>query len=132
MSIVLNVGLFSPDLCLSEERVRKNGKTGLRDLELLMKHTKKTDKLGIKKRAISSSYKPLKSKGNFVQAPLAQIENYGEFLEAIKSRIQHSQVSASMAVNSHLVMLYWDVGVAIIAKQSMKGWAFGNEFPLSL
>ncbi|MGK5083483.1 PDDEXK nuclease domain-containing protein [Bdellovibrionota bacterium FG-1] len=59
---------------------------------------------------------------NFVQVPLAQLNTYGAFLEAIKARIKHSQISASVSVNTHLVMLYWDVGTAICAKQSAKGW----------
>ena len=92
-----------------------------------MKRTKKQSGTGKRsasaaKGVITKSRKTLKLKGNFVQVPLAQLTTYGDFLAAIKARIKHSQISASVSVNTHLVMLYWDVGAAISAKQSAKGW----------
>lgn len=67
-------------------------------------------------------YKSLKTQGDFLQEPLAELKTYPELLDAIKGRIRQSQVAASFAVNAHLVMLYWDIGAVINAKQSAEGW----------
>ncbi len=75
-----------------------------------------------KKQTKTGRRKSLKLQDNFLQVPLAKLTSYGDFLAAIKARIKHSQVSASVSVNTHLVVLYWDVGAAINAKQSAKGW----------
>ena len=59
---------------------------------------------------------------NFLQPPVAKLESYPEFLDAIKSKIHQSQITATRAVNHQLVMLYWDIGTAILLKQKEKGW----------
>jgi len=90
----------------------------------LIKKQKKAGKgpSGAAKQKKTSKRNSLISKDNFLQPPVAKMATYPEFLEAIKSKIQQSQFSASLAVNSQLVMLYWDIGTAIQTKQSEKGW----------
>ncbi len=89
-----------------------------------IKPLRKTKKRSVKGRhnKKATPHNSPKTKGNFVQPAVAQIETYPEFLSAIKSKIHQAQFSASRAVNSQLVMLYWDIGAAIQAKQSEKGW----------
>lgn len=48
--------------------------------------------------------------------------DYPRFLHDIKKKIQHAQVRASLAVNRELIQLYWEIGMAISAKQRVEGW----------
>ena len=48
--------------------------------------------------------------------------DYPLFLAALKDRILHARISAARAVNHELVLLYWDVGRAIVEKQQLLGW----------
>ncbi|MDV3950361.1 hypothetical protein CMT75_17745 [Elizabethkingia anophelis] len=50
---------------------------------------------------------------------LLKLEN--EFILQIKDRIKKSQYQALKAVNNQLIKLYWDIGMAISAKQR-EGW----------
>lgn len=74
------------------------------------------------KKAPGDLRRSSKVQANFLQPPVAKLEAYPEFLEAIKTKIRQSQQQASLAVNSQLVLLYWDIGTAILSKQSEKGW----------
>jgi predicted nuclease of restriction endonuclease-like (RecB) superfamily len=47
---------------------------------------------------------------------------YDEFLADLKSRIQTAQVRAALAVNRELVLLYWNIGREILARQAAQGW----------
>ena len=49
-------------------------------------------------------------------------ENYEVFLRSLKDRIRQAQVRAALAVNSELVLLYWELGCEILKRQSDKGW----------
>lgn len=49
-------------------------------------------------------------------------ETYGAFLADLKSRISTARLNASRAVNRELINLYWDIGLAIKAKQESDGW----------
>lgn len=51
--------------------------------------------------------------------PLAE---YGAFLEEIKQRIQTARAQAALAVNQHLLDLYWSIGREIVARQEAHGW----------
>lgn len=44
------------------------------------------------------------------------------FLEQLKNKVQQAQLKASLAVNSELIRLYWDIGKAIVEKQEQEGW----------
>lgn len=52
----------------------------------------------------------------------AELIQYGELLTQIKSRIQQAQVKASLSVNAEMILMYWDVGRMIHARQQGKGW----------
>ena len=47
---------------------------------------------------------------------------YETFLQELKQRIRTAQVRATLAVNSELVRLYWQVGRDILAQQQQHGW----------
>ncbi len=51
-----------------------------------------------------------------------QPEGYAEFLRDLKERIRHAQVRAALAVNRELVLLYWQLGREILARQQEHGW----------
>lgn len=54
-------------------------------------------------------------------APLRPAD-YAAFLTDLKARIQSARISASRAVNRDLILLYWDIGLAIVDKQQQLGW----------
>lgn len=47
---------------------------------------------------------------------------YDAFLKQLKERIRSAQVGAALAVNRELVLLYWQNGRDILARQKEKGW----------
>lgn len=47
---------------------------------------------------------------------------YAEWLVALKNRIHNAQQRASLAVNRELVLLYWQIGHDILARQASQGW----------
>ena len=47
---------------------------------------------------------------------------YRGFLESIKKRVRTAQTRAALAVNHELVMLYWEIGRDILARQADLGW----------
>jgi DUF1016 N-terminal domain len=49
-------------------------------------------------------------------------EGYDEFLRDLKNRIRWAQVKAALAVNRELVLLYWQIGRQILARQKLEGW----------
>jgi predicted nuclease of restriction endonuclease-like (RecB) superfamily len=48
--------------------------------------------------------------------------NYKSFLKKLKSKIQTSQIKASIKVNEELLRLYWDIAQMIVAKQKESNW----------
>ncbi len=48
--------------------------------------------------------------------------SYKRWLEELKTKIQSAQLKASVAVNSQLLQLYWDLGREIVQKQSQASW----------
>jgi len=58
-----------------------------------------------------------------MSAPIVLPEkDYGAWLGELKGRIQTAQSRAALAVNSELVLLYWDIGQSILDKQQREGW----------
>ncbi len=65
--------------------------------------------------------------------------DYRNWLVDLKTKIKQSQIKAALAVNSQLIMLYWDLGKEIVEKQQNAKWGTGfidqlskdliNEFP---
>lgn len=49
-------------------------------------------------------------------------EGYTEFLADLKDRIRAARLRASLAVNSELIMLYWQIGREILVRQDERGW----------
>jgi predicted nuclease of restriction endonuclease-like (RecB) superfamily len=47
---------------------------------------------------------------------------YADWLQALKARIHSAQQRAALAVNRELVMLYWQIGRDILARQAQQGW----------
>jgi predicted nuclease of restriction endonuclease-like (RecB) superfamily len=52
----------------------------------------------------------------------SEVHGYGELLEELKTRIRTAQVKAALAVNRELVLLYWQIGREILARQREAGW----------
>ena len=47
---------------------------------------------------------------------------YEELLGQIKERIRSAQLRASLAVNQEMIVLYWQIGRDILARQEHEGW----------
>jgi predicted nuclease of restriction endonuclease-like (RecB) superfamily len=48
--------------------------------------------------------------------------DYGPLFAEIKARVQAARVKAALAANQELVVLYWDIGRLILARQKKEGW----------
>lgn len=48
--------------------------------------------------------------------------DYDSFLRELKEQIRLAQMKAASAVNRELVVLYWQIGKAILARQQQQGW----------
>ncbi len=44
------------------------------------------------------------------------------FSQGIKDRIRCTQIGAALAANRELILLYWDIGREILARQRQEGW----------
>ena len=49
-------------------------------------------------------------------------EWYGKWLEELKARIHAARQRATLAVNRELILLYWQIGRDILARQAEQGW----------
>ena len=49
-------------------------------------------------------------------------EGYGDWLGELKAQIHEAQQRAAQAVNLELVLLYWEIGNAILIRQNKQGW----------
>ncbi|WP_448873426.1 PDDEXK nuclease domain-containing protein [Desulfobulbus propionicus] len=49
-------------------------------------------------------------------------EGYADWLAELKIRIHSAQQRATLAVNRHLVLLYWQIGRDILTRQAEQGW----------
>jgi predicted nuclease of restriction endonuclease-like (RecB) superfamily len=49
-------------------------------------------------------------------------EGYADWLADLKARIHGAQQRAALAVNRELVLLYWQIGRDILARQAEQGW----------
>ena len=48
--------------------------------------------------------------------------SYRDLLREVKEKIRSAQVQARVTVNQHLLILYWEVGKSILARQEQYGW----------
>ena len=49
-------------------------------------------------------------------------EGYDAFLHDLKARIQAAQIKAALSVNREMILLYWEIGNAILGRQQQRGW----------
>ena len=56
------------------------------------------------------------------RAGILASQDYRDLIADLKARIQSARISAARAVNSELILLYWDIGHGILQKQQMLGW----------
>jgi len=47
---------------------------------------------------------------------------YRRFIEELKARVVSARISAARSVNRDGILLYWDIGRAIVEKQQVLGW----------
>jgi len=57
--------------------------------------------------------------------------DYAGLLGEIKERIRTERVRVVLAANEAMVLLYWDIGKAILARQEREGWGAGTIDRLS-
>lgn len=53
---------------------------------------------------------------------IIKTHSYSKFLYDLKNRIREAQISALKSINKELILLYWDIGKAIIEKQNQEKW----------
>ncbi|TXH23097.1 MAG: DUF1016 domain-containing protein [Chitinophagaceae bacterium] len=56
---------------------------------------------------------------------LTNNNDYYNWLQSIKQQIRNGQIKAALAVNSQLILLYWDLGRQIVEKQQNAKWGSG-------
>jgi predicted nuclease of restriction endonuclease-like (RecB) superfamily len=49
-------------------------------------------------------------------------DDYRDFLEHLKTQVRQARVRATRVVNTELLLLYWDIGRAILDRQAAEGW----------
>ena len=54
-----------------------------------------------------------------------QLALYRDLLAEIKSRIRVAQNRAALSANAEMILLYWDIGRMIAARQEREGWGAG-------
>ena len=47
---------------------------------------------------------------------------YRRLIEDLKARVTSARISAARAVNRDFILLYWDIGHAIVDRQQLLGW----------
>ena len=52
-------------------------------------------------------------------------DEYKILLLSLKNKIKQSQIKASLAINSELIELYWELGRNIVEKQTNSEWGSG-------
>jgi len=55
-------------------------------------------------------------------ATLLVSPEYRDFIAGLKSRVRAARISAARAVNSEIILLYWDIGRGIVERQRALGW----------
>jgi len=50
---------------------------------------------------------------------------YPELLTAIKVRVRQAQHKAALSANAEMILMYWDIGRMIAARQEREGWGAG-------
>ena len=81
----------------------------------------------MKKSSDARKMNALAKKKEDISLPVADItqklpDGYALFLQDIKTRIRNERIKTLISANSAMVMLYWDIGRAILKKQDDEGW----------
>ena len=50
---------------------------------------------------------------------------YRDLLGDIKTRVRQAQHRAALAANAEMILMYWDIGRMIAARQEKEGWGRG-------
>ena len=50
---------------------------------------------------------------------------YRDLLADIKTRVRQAQHKAALSANSEMILMYWDIGRMIAARQEQEGWGAG-------
>ena len=53
---------------------------------------------------------------------LPEDDKYVSFLTTLKARIRGAQLRAALSVNQELLLLYWNIGRDLLARQQQEGW----------
>jgi len=56
--------------------------------------------------------------GSSIELPAS----YAEFLDSVKTRIKQDRLKAQLSANALLILMYWDLGQAILERQKNQGW----------
>lgn len=51
-----------------------------------------------------------------------ELAPYRNLLGEIKSRVRQAQHRAAMSANAEMILMYWDIGRLIAARQELEGW----------
>ncbi len=54
-----------------------------------------------------------------------ELSLYTELLTDIKSRVRQAQTKAALSANAEMILMYWDIGRMIAARQQQEGWGAG-------
>src|SRR5439155_24340714 len=55
----------------------------------------------------------------------AEITLYRKLLGDIKTRVRQAQHQAALSANAEMLLIYWDIGRMIAARQERAGWGAG-------
>jgi predicted nuclease of restriction endonuclease-like (RecB) superfamily len=58
-------------------------------------------------------------------------QEYTNWINELKSSIKNRQIKAAIAVNSNLILMYWDLGKQIAEEQKISKWGTGYMDQLS-
>jgi hypothetical protein len=56
---------------------------------------------------------------------MIQNQEYFNWIVSLKSSIKQRQIKAAIAVNSNLILMYWDLGKQIVERQENAKWGTG-------
>ena len=62
------------------------------------------------------------AKKKLQQAVAISPTGYADFLAQVKARVRAAQIKAALSANRELILLYWDIGRAILRAQTERGW----------
>ena len=62
---------------------------------------------------------------SFKEMSLSINSEYKDWLRELKANIKRTQIKASLAVNTHVIDFYWDLGSQIVERQENAKWGSG-------